>query len=104
MGSVLRVAFLPLFLICLTTTGKESSIVVRNDMFSLSVQFVFAVTNGLLVSISFMLSPKLIGCTTSLQERASATMTLALYFGLFCGSLLAFPLLQLATRILEKYC
>jgi hypothetical protein len=65
------------------------------------VQFFFAVSNGLLVSTSFMWSPHLVGHTTELQERASEMMTFAVYFGLLAGSLLTFPFLQLATRILQ---
>jgi hypothetical protein len=99
--AILRIALVPLFLMCLTTTGKDNSMVIRNDLFSLSVQLLFAITNGLFVSTSFMWSPQLVGTTTSLQERASETMTLALYFGLLCGSFLAFPFMQLATRVLE---
>ena len=99
--AILRIALVPLFLMCLTTTGKDNSMVIRSDIFSLSVQLLFAITNGLFVSTSFMWSPQLVGTTTSLQERASETMTLALYFGLLCGSFLAFPFMQFATRILE---
>ena len=99
--AILRIALVPLFLMCLTTTGRDNSMVIRSDIFSLSVQLLFAITNGLFVSTSFMWSPQLVGTTTSLQERASETMTLALYFGLLCGSFLAFPFMQFATRILE---
>jgi len=99
--AILRIALVPLFLMCLTTTGRDNSMVIRSDIFSLSVQLLFAITNGLFVSTSFMWSPQLVGTTTSLQERASETMTLALYFGLLCGSFLAFPFMQFATRLLE---
>ena len=100
-GSLLRLILFPLFLMCLTTPGSASSIVIRSDLFSLMIQFFFAVSNGLLVSTSFMWSPHLVGHTTELKERSSEIMTFAVYGGLLAGSLLAFPFLQLATRILQ---
>mmetsp|Transcript_19162 Transcript_19162/g.33761 ORF Transcript_19162/g.33761 Transcript_19162/m.33761 type:complete len:473 (-) Transcript_19162:48-1466(-) len=102
LGAMLRGVFFPLFLMCLTTFSGESSMVIRSDFFSLLVQFLFAVSNGLLVSTSFMWSPHLVAHTAELQERAGEVMTFALSFGLLSGSLLAFPFLQLASQILQK--
>jgi hypothetical protein len=101
LGSMLRAVFFPLFLACLSTVGSESSKVIRSDLFSLTVQFLFAVSNGLLVSTSFMLFPHLVGHATNIQERASEIMTFSVCFGLLSGSLLAFQFLQMATRILQ---
>merc|ERR1712025_374152 len=64
--AILRAMFLPAFIVCNTTLGSESSIVIRNDFFSLSVQLLFAVSNGVLISTSFMLSPQLVGTTSTL--------------------------------------
>lgn len=100
-AAVLRFALLPVFLVCLTNIGEERNKVIRSDIFSLFVQLFFAVTNGLFVSISFMLSPKLVGTSTGLQESASEIMTLSLYLGLLCGSFLSFPFIQAATHILN---
>mmetsp|Transcript_20644 Transcript_20644/g.44946 ORF Transcript_20644/g.44946 Transcript_20644/m.44946 type:complete len:664 (-) Transcript_20644:224-2215(-) len=100
-GAMLRVGFLPLFILCNTTTGKDSEMVVRNDFFSLLVQLLFALSNGLLVSTAFMFSPRLVGSTSTIQERASEIMTFSVFFGLLSGSFLAFPFVQLATRVLE---
>lgn len=101
-AAVLRFALLPVFLVCLTNIGEErNKKVIRSDIFSLFVQLFFAVTNGLFVSISFMLSPKLVGTSTGLQESASEIMTLSLYLGLLCGSFLSFPFIQAATHILN---
>ena len=100
-AALLRVAFFPLFLTCLTTTGSESKIVIRSDIYSLLVQFFFAVSNGLLVSTAFMWSPHLVGHTTELQERASEMMTFSVFLGLLSGSMLAFPFLHFASEILH---
>jgi hypothetical protein len=99
-GAILRALFFPLFLTCLSTVGSKS-FVIQSDLYSLMVQFLFAVSNGLLVSTSFMWSPHLVGHTTGMQERASEIMTFSVCFGLLSGSLLAFPFLQMAMRILQ---
>jgi hypothetical protein len=99
--AILRVAFLPLFLMCNTTIAGDSSMVIRNDFFSLLVQLLFAVSNGLLVSTAFMVSPQLVGSSPTTQERASEIMTFSVFFGLLSGSFFAFPFLQVATRMLQ---
>ena len=99
--ALLRMLFLPVFLMCSSTLGSESNIVVQNDFFSLLVQLMFAVSNGILVSTSFMLSSQLAGTNSILQERASEIMTFSISFGLLSGSFLAFPFLQFASRLLQ---
>mmetsp|Transcript_12484 Transcript_12484/g.31432 ORF Transcript_12484/g.31432 Transcript_12484/m.31432 type:complete len:595 (+) Transcript_12484:51-1835(+) len=100
-SAMLRVLFLPLFLVCNSTLGSESNIVVRNDFFSLLIQLLFSVSNGILVSTSFMLSSQLAGSDSSLQERASEIMTFSISFGLLSGSFLAFPFLKFASHLLQ---
>jgi hypothetical protein len=100
-GALLRVLFLPAFLMCSTTIGSESSIVIRNDFFSLSVQLLFAVSNGILISTSFMWFPQLVGTDSTLQKRSSEIMTFSLSFGLLSGSFLAFPFLRFASQLLK---
>jgi equilibrative nucleoside transporter 1/2/3 len=97
----LRSLFLPVFLLCKTNLNSvhASNFVVPSDIFSSVVLFTFAVTNGLLVSTAFMHAPHLIAQTTELQERASEMMTFAVYFGLLSGSFLAFPFMELVTKI-----
>jgi len=100
--AMFRVLFLPIFMMCTTTVASEKNFtVIRNDFFSLSIQLFFAVSNGVLISTSFMWSPKLIGTTSSLQERASKIMTFSVFFGLLSGSFLAFPFLHFATQLLK---
>ncbi|VEU43385.1 unnamed protein product [Pseudo-nitzschia multistriata] len=100
LGAVLRIGFLFVFLICNTTTGKNSKMVVRNDFFSVSIQMLFAVSNGILVSTAFAFSPRLVSSSSMIQERASEIMTFSVFFGLLSGSLLSFPFVQLATQLL----
>lgn len=96
----LRVLFLPILVLCDTTIGSESRMVIKNDFFSLLVQLLFSVSNGVLVSTSFMWSPQLVGTNATLQERASEIMTFALYIGLLSGSFLAFPFVRFASLVL----
>mmetsp|Transcript_31226 Transcript_31226/g.33541 ORF Transcript_31226/g.33541 Transcript_31226/m.33541 type:complete len:688 (-) Transcript_31226:205-2268(-) len=106
MGALLRTLFLPSFLLCSTTIGgssESSSMVIRNDFFSLAVQLLFAISNGLLISTSFLWFSQLVGTEDStLHKRASDIMTFSLSFGLLCGSFLAFPLLRVAAHLLLK--
>lgn len=89
--------FPPLFLLCMTQDSRDWTI--PSDVYSFSVQFFFAITNGLLLSCSFMHAPHLVTHNASMQERASEIMTFAVSFGLLTGSLLSFPFTQLATNI-----
>lgn len=100
-SAMLRALFLPLFLLCNSKLGSESNVVVRNDFFSLLIQLLFSVSNGILVSTSFMLSSQLAGSDSSLQERASEIMTFSISFGLLSGSFLAFPFLQFASYFFQ---
>ena len=100
-GALLRTVFFPAFLMCTSTLGDNSSFVVQNDFFSLLVQLLFAVSNGVLVSTAFVLSSQLAGNNQTLQERASEIMTFSISFGLLGGSFLAFPFLRFASHFLQ---
>ena len=90
-----RLVFLPpLFLLCFTQDKRSWAI--SSDTYSLAVQLFFAVTNGLLVSCSFMHAPNLVAQKPGMQERASELMTFAVFFGLLTGSLLSFPFSKFA--------
>ena len=101
MCATLRILFLPLFLMCTSTFDGENNIGIRNDFFSLLVQSLFAVSNGILISTSFIWSPQLVGTNSNLQERASELMTFSLSFGLLSGSFLTFPVMQFASYMLN---
>lgn len=91
------VLFPPLFLLCVTQDPRSWDI--SSDVYSFAVQFFFAVTNGLLVSCSFMHAPHLVAHNTGMQERASELMTFAVYFGLLTGSTLSFPFSTFASKL-----
>jgi hypothetical protein len=90
--SIARFLFVPLFLLCYSRTSIYSSMAIPSDVFSLVVQFLFAVTNGMLTSVCFRQAPGLIPATTEMQQISSAILNFTMCFGLLCGSFLSFPL------------
>ena len=111
-GALLRGIFFLLFLLCVTSNdvpiGDDSSnnsqthhslllFKIHSDFYSLVVQFAFALTNGLLISYSFMYASNQVQHTTDMQERSSEMLTFSIGFGLLSGSLLSFPFTNLAT-------
>jgi solute carrier family 29 (equilibrative nucleoside transporter), member 1/2/3 len=86
--AISRGLFFGLFLFC--TASKMAFHAVPSDIFSLLVQFTFALSNGYLVSIAFMHASNLISNTGAMQERSSEILNFSLSFGLLCGSLLSF--------------
>ena len=96
--AISRVIFLPLLLLCVNenSSGRKE---IESDIYSILVLFVFAFTNGILVSCSFMHGPHLVSHTTGMQERASEMLTFAVFFGLLSGSMLSFPVSRLASLL-----
>lgn len=74
-------------------TGQRMQI--ESDVYSILVQSLFALSNGFLISLAFMHAPTLIPATPSSQEKSSEILTLALSFGLMCGSLFSFVVSKL---------
>lgn len=98
-ASVCRVAFFPLLLFCASEVSGLHPMTIESDFYSLVVQFLFAFTNGILISCSFMHAPHLVAHTTGMQERASEMMSFAVFFGLLSGSLLSFPFSKFISKL-----
>lgn len=99
-AALFRLLLFPaLFLMCVTEDHRTWFPIIPNDLYSLLVQFLFAITNGMLVSVSFMHAPHLVAHNTTMQERSSEMMTFAVSFGLLTGSLLSFPFATLASKL-----
>ena len=117
-GSLVRGIFFLLFMLCVTSNdvgsgsddhqvhnqgdGRDSNgngrFKIHSDMYSFIVQFLFACTNGLLISCSFMYASSRVEHTTDMQERSSEMLTFAIGFGLLSGSLLSFPFANIASK------
>ena len=97
-AAVCRLIFFPLLLMCAADEHPYDNFLptINSDTYSTAIQFLFALTNGLLVSCSFMYAPHLVAHCMGMQERASEMMTFAVFFGLLSGSLLSFPFSHLA--------
>ena len=97
-ASVARIfVFFCLFLSCEARMNRyEGWMVVNNDLYSWSIQFMFAVTNGILTNIAFCYAPTLVENRTKPQQVASAILNLALTLGLTVGSFFSVPFLKFA--------
>jgi Nucleoside transporter len=95
-----RFLFFPLLLWCTAESNGVMRGLVHSDFYSIVVQSLFAVSNGLLVSTAFAFAPTQLPPEVPMaQERSSEFLTLSVSLGLLCGSLLSFPVLQLASRV-----
>jgi equilibrative nucleoside transporter 1/2/3 len=95
LASLVRVGFLPLFFLCYSRKSLYKNVAIPSDAFSWLVQFVFAVTNGVLTTASFSVAATLLPSHENLQQIASSILNLSLCLGLVAGGLAASPLLWL---------
>lgn len=95
--SLSRLLFFPLFLLCTARDSAFSKVSISSDVFSLLVQIMFGVGNGMVTTLSFMHAPSLLPPSQQAQTRASEILNLALSFGLLCGSIFSFPFSRIAT-------
>ena len=97
-----RCLFFPLLLLCVgggDTGVNNARFQIQSDFYSLVVQALLALSNGLLVSLAFMHAPTLIPSTPDNQEKSSEMLSFALSFGLLSGSLFSFPVTKLAINL-----
>jgi Nucleoside transporter len=96
-ASWLRCVFFPLLYYCRGGSNHDR-IHVPSDVYSYTVQFAFAVSNGSLLSAAFGHAPTRIPAKPEMQERMSKILSFAVAFGLLCGSFFAYPVTQLFIR------
>ena len=90
--------FLCIFLSCEAQRNRyEDRIVIDSDLYSWSIQFLFAITNGILTNVAFCYAPTLIENRTKPQQVASAVLNLAMTLGLTVGSFFSVPFLKFAS-------
>ena len=94
-ASLLRMGFFVLFLLCNAEDNHYR--IVESDMYSWSIQFLFAVSNGFMTNIAFCYAPSLVENRTHPQQVASAILNFALSFGLLVGSFFSGPYLKIAS-------
>lgn len=98
-ASVTRtIIFFVLFLFCEAQRKQfKGWVVVNSDSYSWTIQFLFAVTNGILTNVAFCHAPTLVENRTRPQQVASAILNLAMTLGLTIGSLFSVPFLHFAS-------
>jgi hypothetical protein len=79
LSSIARFIFFPFFLFCAAQNSQFSALVAQSDIFSWTIQFLFAVTNGALTNIAFCCAPGLVENRTHPQQVASAILNFSLY-------------------------
>jgi len=90
--------FFLLFLPCETRRKQyEDWIVVEGDSYSWTVQFLFAVSNGILTNLAFCYAPTLVESRSKPQQVASAILNLTMTLGLTIGSFFSVPFLNFAS-------
>lgn len=91
-ASCCRVIFVPLFLLCNLVEVGESlvPVVFKHVAFPIVFMVFFAITNGYITSLEFMLAPTLV--EKRLQDSAGRMMCFFASAGLLSGSMMSFPL------------
>ncbi|XP_069704264.1 equilibrative nucleoside transporter 3 [Periplaneta americana] len=85
--SVLRVAFIPLLLLCNAQPRNHLPVIINSDLYYILIIILFALSNGYLANITLICVPKVVD--SSEQETASSMMAAFLGIGLACGSALS---------------
>ncbi|KAL1925294.1 uncharacterized protein VTP21DRAFT_177 [Calcarisporiella thermophila] len=92
-GSLLRTAFIPLFLICnVDVTPRRVQTLITNDGLYFFIMFLFSVSNGYLGSLSMMAAPQVRGIRQGEKDLVGSLMAVFLTAGLVLGSVFSFPL------------
>lgn len=96
-GALLRFAFFPSLFLCVGNSKNAfHDIQIDSDLYSMTVQILFAISNGFLVTTAFVHAPSLLPRSTHVQERSSELLTFAVAFGLLSGSLFSYPVSKLS--------
>jgi len=95
-ASILRIAFIPLFLFCNASPQNRSltDAYFKSDTAYIVLMVLFSVSNGYIQSVAMMFGPKTLS-NPSEQSRAASILVFYLMFGLTIGALLSAPLLSL---------
>lgn len=85
--SLIRGVFIPVFLVCNAQPRHHLPIYIRNDIYYILITIAFAVTNGYLCNLTFILVPTVVD--NQEKEVASAMMGAFLGIGLASGAALS---------------
>jgi len=94
--SLSRCVFLLLFMLLPSNHVTVRFTPILSDTFSFFIQALFAISNGFIISWSFLIAPTRLE-TVQEQVRSSSILNFCISFGLLTGSCLGFVYVQLAT-------
>ena len=97
-GSVIRMLFIPLFLLC---PAKDSTTptIFHYDMMTFFLLSKFAFTNGLIMTLCFACASEMVGPGMEEKEMSSMIMNLSMNLGLLMGSFLSFGVIWIGTGL-----
>lgn len=90
--SVLRVGFVPAFLLCNITQHHPLPILIHSDEVFIVMMALFAISNGYIANISLIYAPSVV--EEHEKEMTSAMMAAFMGIGLTIGSAISFVLIQ----------
>ncbi|XP_049939857.1 equilibrative nucleoside transporter 3 [Schistocerca serialis cubense] len=91
--SILRVVFIPLFLMCNAHPRHHGMpLLINSDVYYIILMVIFGLSNGYLANITLICVPRVVDAAE--QETASSMMAAFLGLGLACGSALSLLLIK----------
>lgn len=91
--SLLRVAFIPLLLLCNAQPRHHLPVLMNSDLYYILIIVLFGLSNGYLANIALICVPKMVDSTE--QETASSMIAAFVGIGLACGSALSLVMVSL---------
>lgn len=90
--TVIRMAFVPAFLLCNITQKHPLPVMIHSDEVFIVLMALFAITNGYIANISMMYAPSVV--EEHEKEMTSSMMAAFMGVGLTIGSAISFILIQ----------
>lgn len=90
--SILRIGFVPAFLLCNITQKHPLPILIHSDEVFIVLMALFAVSNGYIANISLIYAPSVV--QEHEKEMTSSMMAAFMGVGLTIGSAISFVLIQ----------
>ncbi|GFG40730.1 hypothetical protein Cfor_04914, partial [Coptotermes formosanus] len=91
--SVLRIAFIPLLLLCNAQPRHHLPVLMNSDLYYILIIVLFGLSNGYLANIALICVPKMVDYSE--QETASSMIAAFVGIGLACGSALSLVMVSL---------
>ncbi|KOX72970.1 Equilibrative nucleoside transporter 3 [Melipona quadrifasciata] len=89
--SLMRVIFIPAFIFCNAQPRHHLSVYIHSDLYYILITIAFAISNGYLCNLSFILTPAFLNRVVDSQEKEIASIMIGAFLGmgLISGSALS---------------